>query len=202
MATARLELQGNVYDQLEVIRLERVDKKNGTMWRCRCSCQKEVVLRGSHLTAGDATKCRQCATKAMQTAKSYGQMGHWYWRQVLRGAEARAISVDLTPEEAWQLFLDQEGKCAFTGIKLDFPPRSNRAALGTASLDRKDSRIGYSITNCQWVHKVINRMKMEFDDDQFVWWCAKVASNQLATDIEVGYEHRFVLRKPGHCQAA
>ena len=38
---------------------------------------------------------------------------------------------------------------------------------GTASLDRIDSKKGYIEGNVQWVHKNVNKMKMDLDEKEF-----------------------------------
>jgi len=45
----------------------------------------------------------------------------------------------------------------------------------TASLDRIDSTKSYHKDNIQWVHKRVNRMKMNYTMEEFVDWCKKVA---------------------------
>lgn len=54
-------------------------------------------------------------------------------------------------------------------------PSSMAAGASTASLDRKDSTKGYVPGNTQWVHLVINDMKSDFSQQEFVDWCTLVA---------------------------
>lgn len=46
----------------------------------------------------------------------------------------------------------------------------------TASLDRIDSNKGYNKENIQWVHKYINKMKMDFNQDYYIEMCRKVSN--------------------------
>ena len=48
----------------------------------------------------------------------------------------------------------------------------------TASLDRIDSEKGYVAGNVHWVHKTVNKMKMEFSVDDFVSVCKEVAEHK------------------------
>lgn len=41
-----------------------------------------------------------------------------YWSYLIRNARKRNIEVKVTQEEAWVIFLKQEKKCVYTGIKL------------------------------------------------------------------------------------
>ena len=46
----------------------------------------------------------------------------------------------------------------------------------TASLDRIDSNKGYTKDNVQFVHKDINWMKQDFEQNKFIEYCKKVAN--------------------------
>lgn len=76
----------------------------------------------------------------------------------------------------------QERRCALTDIELVMPERFGDAR--TASLDRIDSSGSYRIGNVQWVHKDVNRMKNDFDQDYFVKMCRLVAKSAGACDVE------------------
>ncbi len=98
--------------------------------------------------------------------KGYGNVSGTYWRQVQRGTLhgpykwRQHITFRLSIQTAWEKFLQQNGRCALTGLELDWGRESSRPqVLGTASLDRIDSSKGYTASNIQWVHKDINRMK-------------------------------------------
>lgn len=41
--------------------------------------------------------------------------------------------------------------------------------------NRKNSSLGYTTENVQWVHKDINRMKSDFSDNYFIEMCSNVA---------------------------
>ena len=65
----------------------------------------------------------------------------------------------------------------------------------TASLDRIDSNGSYSIDNCQWVHKDINVMKLEFTVKHFQYICAAVARyNKVGSDSD-----NYLIEKPPPC---
>jgi hypothetical protein len=73
------------------------------------------------------------------------------------------MTINITLEYIWDLLLEQNRKCALTGLPLTFAKDYNKSTLDqTASLDRIDSSVGYIIGNVQWVHKEINKIKREF----------------------------------------
>lgn len=52
----------------------------------------------------------------------------------------------------------------------------------TASLDRIDSSKGYVLGNIQWVHKDINKMKLDYDQDYFIDICRRIAEYNSLKD--------------------
>lgn len=101
---------------------------------------------------------------------------------MLHGAKKRKIAVDLgDTEEAKQflydlLYVKQGSRCALTGLPIGISNTIKGDWHGetTASLDRIDSRKGYTRDNVQWVHKWINKMKWELDQEQFITLCEAV----------------------------
>lgn len=76
----------------------------------------------------------------------------------------------VSPRFLWKLFQGQKGRCALSGLRISFEEK-------TASLDRKDSSLGYLKTNVQWVHKDVNLMKNHFSDERFREICYLVCQH-------------------------
>jgi hypothetical protein len=72
--------------------------------------------------------------------------------------------------EVWQR---QEGLCAYTKL----PLTSEGHQLNTVSLDRVDSSKDYTVDNIQLVCVPINRMKLDYTEDQFIELCRLVTHN-------------------------
>lgn len=62
-------------------------------------------------------------------------------------------------------------------MTLELPKNHADTSIGnlTASLDRIDSSKGYIEGNVQWVHKRINKMKLDDSDTEFIEWCRLIA---------------------------
>jgi hypothetical protein len=103
------------------------------------------------------------------------------WGNIKGGSLRRGRAIDflLTIEEVWDLFQRQQGRCAISGVEISFAPRCDRYrdATRTASLDRIDSKLSYTLDNVQWVHKDVNLMKMSLPEDVFINWCKSVADH-------------------------
>lgn len=100
------------------------------------------------------------------------------FKKIKSNALKRKLSFELTVEDMWDLFLQQDEKCAITGVNINMLNANinNNYHLQTASLDRKDSSKGYIKGNVQWVHKVINSLKSDFNNDEFISLCHLVAT--------------------------
>ncbi len=103
----------------------------------------------------------------------------WWSTHVLREKSQTArvkVPVTITIQEAWSLFLNQNKRCSLSGLELSFNKRSE---LNTASLDRIDSSLGYTLGNVQWVHKHVNFMKRNYNQEYYIEMCKLVANGSI-----------------------
>ena len=109
----------------------------------------------------------------------YEDISGTHWLSIQKTAHKRKIDFNITIEEAWQIFVKQNRKCKLSGVDIWFSPTgANRYQKTTASLDRIDSSLGYTVDNCQWLHKTVNQMKMSSTDEDFISWCSLVYNNR------------------------
>lgn len=98
-------------------------------------------------------------------------------------AKTRGIQFDVIIDDLERLWNKQNGRCAYTNQPLSFPAVMNAKNMNrddfTASLDRRDSSLGYTADNVQWVHKVINIMKMDLNENEFFMYCMLVAQKWM-----------------------
>ena len=170
----RIDLTGQRFGSLVVQHaLGRVGRQ--LAWECLCDCGKSCSYRGSYLRAGSAKTCgcRIGRVRSTRTRPGFGEIARSHWTSLLLNAQCRNICDDITPQFAWELFVTQGRACALSGVLLTMYPNKIR----TASLDRVNSSLGYTVGNVQWVHKTLNTMKMAFDQTQFIDWCVKVAEH-------------------------
>lgn len=166
-----IDLSGRKFGQWTVVKR---DANNSLRWLARCSCGTEFNILKSTLISGSSTRCRKCYSNAD------GKIPFSSWATLTRGAKIRGFSwsKEITREWLWDLFKRQEEKCALTGMPLCF---SKRPRETTASLDRKDSQMGYEVGNVHFVHKHINIMKRDFSEEYFIEMCRKVAQKAIRT---------------------
>jgi hypothetical protein len=139
----------------------------------RCECGKEEWVRIHSLRQRKADLCTNCRSKGERspTFIGYKDMPGRLMSRIKGSASARVHTkdtIDFDAEYIYNLFHSQKGKCKITGISLDWD---------TASLDRIDSSIGYTKNNVQWVHQVVNKMKLNMSDTEFISWCKLITEN-------------------------
>jgi hypothetical protein len=141
-----------------------------------CNCE-QAYTRKDHAKSSYISKwrCKKCSasTKSI-TSNSVGfhnNIRHGWFKRFERSAHDRNLYWGLTIEQVDSIWVDQRGCCALSGIALD-----NKAGSETVSLDRIDSDKGYTVDNVQLVHKVLNMMKRDMVDEDFIDWCSLVAA--------------------------
>jgi hypothetical protein len=100
-----------------------------------------------------------------------GDLGYGLFNRYKINARVRQIEFNLSIEQLWEKFIQQDYRCAYTGLILSF---GNCYFYGTASLDRIDSITGYCIDNVEWVYKPINSMKLSLNKQYFIELCKKI----------------------------
>lgn len=185
--------QGTKFGKWTVLN-EGPSSSQGKTWLCKCECGFERNVLGTRLRSGKSNSCGCDSIKATQQAlwKGHGDISLTLFNSYKKGAANRNLIFDITIEQAWNLFLQQNKRCALTGLSLemfsyvdhyDYCAKGSKGGItgkrshGTASLDRIDSNKGYTISNIQWIHKDINRMKMNMDQDYFLKLCKQIVDH-------------------------
>ena len=181
---------GQKFGKLTAIELEKDKNGYNTRYLCKCDCGNTQSVSKSHLRSSKITHCgcvRHEGARHQQWTGVGEISGDFWWSHVIRSANGskngnqvrKPKELTLTIQQAWDLFLQQDRKCALSGILLTFPKVSKDKSW-TASLDRIDSSKGYVLGNVQWVHKDINIMKNKFDNQYFIEICKQIYNFQMA----------------------
>ena len=86
------------------------------------------------------------------------------FRQVVSRARRDAIKCNVTPRDLLQLWRDQKGLCALSGVAMTF--KQGRLLLTSVSVDRVVSRKGYVHGNVRLVCAGLNALKGGATDDE------------------------------------
>jgi hypothetical protein len=111
--------------------------------------------------------------RGIQIAWGYKDITSERWYSLLHSAKSRNLEVSIKIEDVWNLYLKQNKKCALSGLPVLYSKDRRKI---TASVDRIDSKKGYTLDNIQIVHRDINRLKLDFPEDAFVSMCLNVAN--------------------------
>lgn len=174
------DLTGKTFGNLTVLRMAGQDKGHRIIWECLCNCGKKCFTMGCRLNSGRAASCG-CSHNSRGTNnpkwEGYGKLPKTHFNDYLHSAKKRNIEFSISIEDAWNKFEEQGGRCAISGVLLEFYVRRKDKSSKTASLDRIDSSKGYILDNIQWIHKDINIMKLDYSMEEFIEWCKIITEN-------------------------
>lgn len=124
--TRKLELTGEKFGRLTVIRRVESNRKGNTQWLCLCDCGNETVAVGYTLKNGNKKSCgclqRERTGKAAMVHGMYGTRLHKTWQ----GMKARC---DNPNEKVTQIMVVVEYSIATTG------KTSNLSVIGLWQMD-------------------------------------------------------------------
>ncbi len=175
-----LRLEGKRFGRLVVTSKGVNTNDSNSVWNCLCDCGKSKKVYGRNLTCGKTQSCG-CLHKA-KVFKGMGDLSGQYWSNIKVQAAKRRLKFEISIDYAWELFLNQNKKCALSGLDIILDPNKmqnsrNKINIQTASLDRIDSSKGYIEGNVQWLHKDVNIMKNSLQEDRFIYLCKAIYIN-------------------------
>lgn len=154
-------------------------------YNCLCDCGNTTVARTYRLIRGLHNSCG-CIHKRIGEDnihyKGIGTLSRTHWCRIKCAASRRGIPFQISLKDAWELYLKQDKKCAYTQLPIAFGSIYRKIPT-TASLDRIDSTKGYTKNNIQWLHQDVNYMKSDFSSDRFITICKIIAQNFAGVDI-------------------
>lgn len=144
------------------------------MRTCRiCGLEKEPSAfyerKGSKYVRHE---CKRCAN----TNRRYDMVASMLSNA--RRANKRGLEFDLDKQFLLELRDRQNNKCALTGWSLDWDHTKSgkrKCPPTRASIDRVDSRRGYTRDNVQLLADMVNRVKSAYPQETFLEMCLKVA---------------------------
>lgn len=158
-------------------------ESNRQEWILKCDCGNIYQATTASLRGKVGQRTRSCGCYAKSTGnerwnyQGYKEISGTLWNAFIQSAKTRGIDFNLTKEEAYNVFTQQEGKCALTGLDLVFEKDSKNLNSRTASIDRIDSSKPYQKDNIQWLHKHVNLMKNSHSEEYFIEICNLIVKN-------------------------
>ena len=149
----KLDLRGQTFGKLTVLRENGRDKHNKVLWLCRCECGNEVTVRGGHLRNENTTSCG-CyrRERVVETSTTHGMCKtriYSVWKSMLnRGGVHKGVDEEtkrlyqdrgITVCDEWLVFENFRDWALSHGYSDDL------------EIDRRDNDKGYCPENCRWV---------------------------------------------------
>lgn len=149
---------------------------NRTLCLVLCKCGRTDKVRGTALKRSIGDRCRDCARKNTRLPLRAGLPG-WLLARAENNARDRGILWDVSDEHLFLTWENQHHRCALTNWSLYMDDTWAGSPSTTASLDRIDSKLWYVAGNVQWVHKDVNKSKLDHDEEYFISMCVAIATN-------------------------
>lgn len=150
----------------------------------KCKKRKNIIefsVRNSNKD-GHHTKCKECANKEWSKRNSgkentIDSLIKTSIKYAKKRAKKKGLEFNLTKEFIYKLYEKQEGFCALSGIKMEHKSGHEKYRINpyNLSIDRIDSTQGYIQSNIQFTCGIINVMKNQMDQDEFIKICKQIA---------------------------
>lgn len=151
----KIDMTGRVIGRLLVIEECGRNSRGEVLWRCRCECGNEIIVRGSDLRNENTTSCG-CyrLERVVETSTTHGMCKtHLYsvWHSML----ARAGAHKGASEEDKRRYQDRGIKvCDDWLVFENFRDWAlSHGYSDDLEIDRRDNDKGYCPENCRWVSK-------------------------------------------------
>lgn len=99
----------------------------------------------------------------------------YFIKRLKERSRKRSKTFNLSVIDLKTLWDNQSGICPYTGWKLKI---TREKSIYQASLDRKNSSIGYELNNVQWVSLIAQFAKNDFSEQELLIFCKTVANNE------------------------
>lgn len=177
----KIDLTGQPFGRLVVIREAGRDKGGHVLWLCRCECGNEITVRGDSLRDENTTSCgcyhRERAAEANTTHGMNKTRLYSVW-----GALLRRVGVHKGASEEVKHYYQDRGitVCDEWLVFENFRDWAiSRGYSDDLEIDRRDNDKGYFPENCQWVSRRENMnnrrntIRLE-DGTPLAMFCSKV----------------------------
>lgn len=146
-----------------------------------CECGIVRAINPVHVKSKNTKSCG-CLRKRRGPEASFWKGGRHISSRYFKHIKGHAVrgdrnlDWDLTIDYLDDLWESQEGRCAYTGIPLKLDHQVSDRTDQTASLDRINNDLGYVKGNVQFLHKIVNEMKWDLEEEVFISFCIAVAN--------------------------
>lgn len=155
--------------------------------KCAC-CEIEKDISEYHSDksspTGLQTYCKDCqcekSKKWASTLDGFVKRLHLDMRNNAK-KRAKELKIEISTDDIKELYEKQKGLCALTGIPMTtdtYMTKGNQHIINkmNISIDRINSDLGYTKDNIQLVGAMINRMKSDLTNQEFISFCSIITN--------------------------
>jgi len=165
----------------------RYERPSDGLRKCAC-CEIEKHISEFHSdkssSTGLQTYCKDCqcekSKKWASTLDGFIKKLHLDMRHNAK-KRAKKLDIEITCDDIKDLYKKQNGLCALTGIAMTtdtYMTKGNQHIINkmNISIDRVNSDLGYTKENIQLVGAMINRMKSDLTNKEFIDFCSVISN--------------------------
>jgi hypothetical protein len=89
---AFIDLSGDRFSRLTVLRREGTNKHGNSMWLCRCECGNTLTVASGHLRSAHTQSCGCLMVERAREANTTHGLHHTYFRKTFAGAKGRCTN--------------------------------------------------------------------------------------------------------------
>lgn len=147
----------------------------------RCPVCKEI----KHLNdwySNNLSRCKVCDKAKKQSSyektvnKHLSSVENFLKYKLTNCSQKKNVNITITLDDLLNQYESQKGKCYYSGRPLEIALRTK--SLNSLSIDRIDSSKGYNPDNIVLCCSIINIMKLDTPEDEFINLCRDVVNHQ------------------------
>lgn len=147
-----------------------------TCFSCKTSKPHSLFFKHNQTADGYHSWCKSCCTEGNKRSRAkinstIEGRARVFLQNAKKAAAKRQQAFALTVDDVVACWEEQDGVCVYSGRQMTL----SAGQLTTVSIERINSNEGYTPENTVLVCQAINRMKSDFEFDDFYNLCRDVA---------------------------
>ena len=169
---------GQKYNRLEIVEKLGYDKHKNRLYKCKCDCGNEIIVRGNALTSGNTQSCGCLSLETKKSKRLPNNRGviNQVILQYKRHAKDRNLAWDLSFEEVEMLIQQPCFYCGAIGSNFKIT-KICKEGFHHNGIDRVDSSKGYFSSNVVPCCKICNKAKSDMNQKDFIFWAKRVSEH-------------------------